>query len=127
MRINGTAHKGLLAMTALLACAAVALATCVAAVASPRSTGVAPPKVNRSWYFAEGSTDWGFEEFVCVQNPTVTDAVVQAKYMLSDGGGQVAGVPFLLPSYSRATINVADIIPGEDIAVRVDSDQNVVA
>ena len=127
MRINGTARKGLLAMTALLACAAVALATCGAAVASPRSTGVAPPKVNRSWYFAEGSTDWGFEEFVCIQNPTPFDAVVQAKYMLSGGGGQRIGVPFVLPTYSRATINVADVVPGADVSVRIDSDQNVVA
>ena len=126
MRINGTARKGLLAMTALLACAAVALATRGAAVASPRSTGVAPPKINSSWYFAEGSTDWGFEEFVCVQNPTPTNGIVQARYMLSGGGGQRIGVPFVLPAYSRATINVADVVPGADVAVRVDSDVDVV-
>ena len=126
MRMNGSAGKGFLAMTALLACAVVALATCGAAVASTHSAGVAPPKVNRSWYFAEGSTDWGFEEFVCVQNPTPSNGVVQARYMLSNGGGQIISVPFTLPAYSRATINVADVVPGADVAVRVDSNVDVV-
>ncbi|HEY5493887.1 MAG TPA: hypothetical protein VIK15_04770 [Candidatus Anoxymicrobiaceae bacterium] len=121
-----TTRSPLIVATALLACAALSIAACGLAMASPRSAGVAPPQVNRSWYFAEGSTDWGFEEFVCIQNPTPSDAVVQAKYMLSSGAGQIAGAPFLLPSYSRATINVADVVPGADVAVRVDSDKDVV-
>ena len=72
-----------------------------------------------TWYLSEGSTDWGFEEFVCVQNPTPSNGVVQARYMLSNGGGQIISVPFTLPAYSRATINVADVVPGADVAVRV--------
>ena len=50
-----------------------------------------PPQVKRSWYFAEGTTDYGFEEFICIQNPTVNEAIVQATYMLPAGKGEQAG------------------------------------
>jgi hypothetical protein len=85
-----------------------------------------PPVVKRSWYFAEGTTDYGFEEFICIQNPTSYEAIVQAIYMLPAGKGEQAGVPFRLAAGTRTTINVGDIIRESDVSVRVDSDQDVI-
>jgi hypothetical protein len=85
-----------------------------------------PPQVNRSWYFAEGTTAYGFEEFICIQNPTVNEAIVQATYMLPEGKGEQAGVPFRLAAGTRTTINVGDIIKDSDVSIRVDSDQDII-
>ncbi|MCJ7745728.1 MAG: DUF5719 family protein, partial [Actinobacteria bacterium] len=85
-----------------------------------------PPQVKRSWYFAEGTTDYGFEEFICIQNPTVNEATVQATYMLPEGKGEQAGEPFHLAAGTRTTINVGDIIKNSDVSVRVDADQDII-
>jgi len=88
------------------------------------SAGAFP--VARSWYFAEGTTAYGFEEYVCVQNPTPNVAKVQATYMMPPEKGQKLGDEFELPSLSRATINVAEVAPSTDVSVKVDSDQEVI-
>ena len=85
-----------------------------------------PPNVKRSWYFAEGTTDYGFEEFICIQNPTAYEAIVQAVYMLPAGKGEQAGVPFRLAAGTRTTINVGDVIKESDVSVRVDADQDII-
>ena len=85
-----------------------------------------PPNVKRSWYFAEGTTAYGFEEFICIQNPTVNEAIVQAVYMLPAGKGEQAGVPFRLAAGTRTTINVGDVIKESDVSVRVDADQDII-
>jgi hypothetical protein len=88
-----------------------------------RSYGAA---TKSSWYFAEGTTGYGFEEYICIQNPTQFDATVRATYMMPAEKVQVAGSPFGVPAYSRSTLNVADVTPGTDVSVRVDADQDVV-
>lgn len=110
-------------LTAILLMVAVGLfpAASLARVGS----GVASA-VSRSWYFAEGTTAYGFEEYVCVQNPTINDATVQLTYMLPDDQGQVVGDKFTLKSFSRATVNVAAVTPNTDVSVKVDADQGVI-
>ncbi|MBU4218074.1 MAG: hypothetical protein KKB90_03825, partial [Actinobacteria bacterium] len=75
----------------------------------------------RSWYFAEGTTDYGFEEYICVQNPSPRDAMVRATYMLpeSDGAGQIAGDPFVVPPFSRTTITVGNQVGASDVSVKI--------
>ena len=85
-----------------------------------------PPQVKRSWYFAEGTTAHGFEEFICIQNPTVNEAIVMATYMLPEGKGEQAGVAFRLAAGTRTTINVGDIIKESDVSIRVDADQDII-
>jgi hypothetical protein len=39
-----------------------------------------------TWYFAEGWTGPGFDEYLTIQNPNPTDATVRITYFLSSGG-----------------------------------------
>lgn len=86
-----------------------------------------PPEVVRTWYFAEGTTAYGFEEYVLIQNPTVSDAIVQLTYMTPESGaGQIKGDPFYVPASSRTTVNVADRVGSSDVSVKVEADRGVI-
>lgn len=78
-----------------------------------------------SWYLAEGTTSYGFETFLLVQNPNAGPAVVWVTYMT--GHGPVAKAPFAIDGNSRFSINVADDLPGEDMSFKVVSDRRVIA
>lgn len=82
----------------------------------------------RSWYFAEGTTDWGFEEYICIQNPCIEDATVTATYMLPEdsGAGQVVGDPIIVPAFSRTTITVSNQVGASDVSVKIDADEKVI-
>ncbi len=110
--------------TTLRCLAASAAFLALAACLPPPGAAAASP--TRSWYFAEGSTDWGFEEYVCVQNPAPEDATVRLTYMFPDGRDQAAGLPFTVKPYSRATVNIAEAAPRSDVSVKVESNREVV-
>ncbi|MFH1150475.1 MAG: DUF5719 family protein [Actinomycetota bacterium] len=76
-------------------------------------------------YLAEGSTAWGFESFVCIQNPNAAIAEVQVTYMTNNG--PVAGATRFVPPTSRMTINVADELPNTDASIKLTSDQPIMA
>lgn len=72
------------------------------------------------WYFAEGTTRTGFEEWVCIQNPNAYPVEVLLTYMQDDGNNQLQTVN--LPATSRETVWVNDFILGEhDVSIRVES------
>jgi subtilisin family serine protease len=77
-----------------------------------------------TWILAEGSTAWGFEEYILVQNPTQYTASVTFNFM-KPGGGQVR-VVYSVGPLSRFTLNVADIVPGSDVSAFVEADQPVI-
>lgn len=78
------------------------------------------------WYFAEGTTREGFEEWLCVLNPSGEDIYVRFTFLLKDGGEDVRG--FLVPPVSRFTLNVNDAIgPGKDVSAVVQSNRFIVA
>ncbi|RJP26048.1 MAG: peptidase S8 [Actinobacteria bacterium] len=78
-----------------------------------------------TWLLAEGSTAWGFEEYVLVQNPNTTTSSVTFTFLLP-GGSQVRSV-YAVGPLSRFTLNVAEIIPGSDVSTYVQADQPVIA
>jgi hypothetical protein len=79
-----------------------------------------------TWYFAEGTTHAGFEEWLCLANPNDQDATVQVTYIFPDG--EALTLPYLVPSMKRFTVDVnATVGPGRDVALKVESDQPVVA
>jgi hypothetical protein len=73
------------------------------------SVGVTAPA--GSWFFGEGATGDFFDLFLLVANPTGTDAVVEARYLLSDG--RVFTKTYDVRANSRLTIWVdGEEIPG---------------
>jgi len=59
---------------------------------------------SKAWYFAEGTTRGGFEEWTTLQNPNATDTTATVTYMFSDGTTQKQVVG--LPANSRTTVGV---------------------
>ena len=88
------------------------------------SGGINQPST--TWYFAEGYTGPGFEEWLCLLNPGQQPATVKIAY-LSQGGLLAEEERVVLPS-RRDTVFVNDVVgPDKEISIQVTSDQPVVA
>jgi hypothetical protein len=73
-----------------------------------------------TWFFAEGTIRSGFEEWICLQNPSGNPTQAYLTYMLDDGTNDLETVD--LPANSRVTVSVNDFFAGEyDLSVRVES------
>jgi hypothetical protein len=80
--------------------------------------------VRPTWYFAEGTTRTNFDTYLCIGNPTDTDAQVNVSYMM-EGGGNVER-QYAVGARSRKTIEVAGEIGREkDFSCVVDSPNRV--
>lgn len=87
--------------------------------------GVTMPSTD--WYLAEGSTDWGFNTYILIENPTEVEARATISFMRSDGMN-VEYACDLAPR-ARCTINCAQV-PGvekADFSAKVTADSPVVA
>jgi subtilisin family serine protease len=79
----------------------------------------------KTWYLAEGSTAWGFEEYVLVQNPGADTASVTFSFLKTNGETVTAN--YAVGPYSRFTLNVADVVSENDVSAFVSADRPVVA
>ncbi len=75
----------------------------VALVKSQMTTRTSP--TNTTWYFAEGSVGNGFQEYITLQNPSVSQSATVNITYLFEGKAAVV-VSHSIPSSSRATISV---------------------
>lgn len=74
----------------------------------------------QTWYFAEGTTRAGFDEFICLQNPNQNKTTALLTYMLDDGDNFMEA--YNLPGNSRVTVNVRDyVLEGHDVSIRAES------
>lgn len=89
------------------------------AILSPASAdSVAPSR----WYLAEGYTGDGFQEYLCLANPTGTPASISATYLFSDGGSAVE--VYDIGPMSRFTVDVnAAVGPDREVSVILESAQ----
>ena len=79
-----------------------------------------------SFYFAEGYTGDGFDEYLCLMNPNTSATTAHVTYMFTDGSTQVQDVP--IGATSRRTVKVNDQVgPGRDVSVKVLADAPIVA
>lgn len=78
----------------------------------------------RTWFLAEGSTGYGFEEFILIQNPGSEGASAQITFMTP--GGAENPYPVGVPPESRVTVRVNDIVPDTDVSARIDSDRDII-
>jgi hypothetical protein len=86
------------------------------------SIGVTAP--NRTWYLPEGSSAWGFECWLLIQNPQSTDATVDVTYMIE--GADPVTVRKTVPKTSRKTFNIADDIGAQDASIQIQSNVPVI-
>ncbi len=93
-------------------------------IKGPGHSSEGAPLAAKTWYLAEGSTSWGFETWVLVQNPNKDIADIEVTYMTPEGQDQ--GNPIELKPLARHTINVADFV-GNDVSTLITSSIPVVA
>jgi len=77
------------------------------------------------WYFPEGCTRSGFEEWICIQNADSAIANVGIEYMTPNGISFYDS--FTIPAQSRQTIAVHNEVPEMDVSASVFSDRKIYA
>ncbi|MBU4392098.1 MAG: hypothetical protein KJ907_10650 [Actinobacteria bacterium] len=82
------------------------------------SIGVTSPA--KTWYLAEGSSAWGFECWLLIQNPNSTEATAQVTYMIE--GADPVTVEKKIPANQRKTYSMAEDIGAKDASIKVVSD-----
>jgi IPT/TIG domain len=88
------------------------------------AAGVVTPA--RDWYFAEGTTRPGFEEWICLQNPNSEEVVANINYTTM--GAPASRKDYRLPPQSRVSVFVnGDVGPGLDVSTKVHCDSPIVA
>ena len=79
-----------------------------------------------TWYFAEGTTNAGFDEWLCLQNPNDDNAEVTINYMLGNGENKEQKVT--VNGKSRYTVDVRLFIgDNQDVSAKVTSSQPIIA
>jgi subtilisin family serine protease len=78
-----------------------------------------------SFYFAEGTTRAGFEEWLCLQNPNQAPTTAHITYMFTDGRTQTQDVS--IGATSRATVEVNGVVgPDKDLSILVEAESPIV-
>jgi len=86
------------------------------------SVGVTAPAT--TWYLPEGSSAWGFECWLLIQNPNAGAATCTVTYMIENEAPQT--FVKTVPANSRATFNMEDDIGQKDASIKVESDLPVI-
>jgi hypothetical protein len=86
------------------------------------SIGVTTPATR--WFLPEGSSAWGFECWLLVQNPGDRVAHCNITYMTDAAGPAI--VERSIPANSRASFNIAEDIGAADASIEVQSDVPVI-
>lgn len=86
------------------------------------ASGVSAPA--KTWYLPEGSSSWGFECWLLIQNPNTQAASCNITYMIQ-GASPVTVTKKVGPT-SRQSFNIANDIGSRDASIKVDSDVPVI-
>ncbi len=87
----------------------------------------ASPSLSNIWYFAEGYTGPGFDEYVCVFNPGASDTTLDFHFQTKqEGAKDLSG--YAVPAGSRRTFRINDLLgAGYEASLALSSSQPVVA
>ena len=86
------------------------------------SVGVTSPE--KTWYLPEGSSAWGFECWLLIQNPGDSQANCSVTYMIEGEGPRTFDKQ--VPAHSRATYDMSKDIGSKDASIKVESDVPVI-
>ncbi|MBN2026892.1 MAG: IPT/TIG domain-containing protein [Actinobacteria bacterium] len=79
------------------------------------------------WYFAEGYTGQGFDEWICVLNPGDEDATLTFRFQTQEAGEQVRK-GYEVPARSRRTFKVNEVLGADyQASLAVESTSPIVA
>ncbi len=79
------------------------------------------------WFFAEGYTGSGFQEWLTLQNPNATNATATITYTFRGGATPVTRT-ITIPANSRETVEVnADVGTNKEVSIKVDSTEPIIA
>ncbi|MFH1150469.1 MAG: DUF5719 family protein [Actinomycetota bacterium] len=78
----------------------------------------------KTWYLPEGSSSWGFECWLLIQNPNGKDANLLLTYMIENEGPRT--FEKVVPANSRRSFNMAEDIGAKDASIKVESDLGVI-
>ena len=93
--------------------------------ASPEAhNSIGVPSPEKTWYLPEGSSAWGFECWLLIQNPNDSEATCTVTYMIEGEGPKTFTKK--VPANSRKTFNMADDIGSKDASIKVESDLPVI-
>ncbi len=70
------------------------------------------------WYLAEGSTAWGFDEYISIENPNPEACTAKITYMTSAGPTSPPNVT--LPALSQTIVNPRDFLGPQDFSTKVE-------
>ncbi len=88
---------------------------------------VGAPAPATSWYFAEGYTGEGFDEYVCVLNPGDTRSDLTFRFQTEEAG-EVVRSGYSVGAHARATFLVNDLLgPGYQASLELTATSPVVA
>lgn len=83
------------------------------------------------WYFAEGTTRPGFEEWLCIQNPQTDQQQIMVTYY---AGSEVYEEIFTIAAQHRFTVDVNEEVarlwpdePHQDVSIKVESTSGIIA
>ena len=80
-----------------------------------------------TWYFAEGYTGPGFDDYISLQNPGFNAATLTLRFQTQEEGEKVIGGAFV-PGHSRRTLRVNDLFTQPyQMSLKIESDTPVVA
>jgi hypothetical protein len=87
------------------------------------------PELSTRYFFAEGTTRDGFEEWLTLQNPWAENINVHATYMLGTGETVEKDYPVLAERRSTVLVNdaVIGVGPGRDVSVLLSCDSPFLA
>jgi len=99
----------------------------ISSIATLTGTGITPVQAtytnngqvsqSPTWYLAEGTTAWGFSDYMSIENPNA--GAVHAAITYMTGSGNVSGGTITLPAKSQTTVNPADKLGNRDFSTRV--------
>lgn len=77
------------------------------------------------YYLAEGSTAWGFNTWILIQNPNSESANIYVTYMTDEGTVEMDPIP--MAANSRLNLNANSYIESKDISVHINADKPIIA
>jgi hypothetical protein len=93
--------------------------------ASPEAhSSIGVTSAENTWYLPEGSSKWGFECWLLIQNPNDSPASCKLTYMI-EGGTSRTFTKSIAP-YSRASFNMAQDIGQNDASIKVEGSLPVI-